>query len=167
MGIGGGRGTIRAAGLAALLALSLAATACGDSTGSDEFPPLARGTVIGNVTGLGGAPLDSVRVEITVPDELALYQLASNVGLSDAEGGFSILVSLLVAPDPEAPPDTLAIYVTATAMPPRYTPPAGDPFVRDSVLVPVALAASGPVPVSEVHLALPVAAVATRRSGGE
>jgi hypothetical protein len=167
MGIGGGWGTVRATGLGALLALSLAAVACGDDNGPDEFPPLAEGTVIGGVTGLGGAPLDSVRIEITVPEELALYQLASNVGLSDAEGGFSILVSLLVAPDPEAPPDTLAIYVTATAMPPRYTPPAGDPFVRDSVLVPVDLAASRPVPVSEVHLALPVAPVASRRSGGE
>ncbi len=113
-------------------------------------------------------PLDSIRIAITLPAELALYEIAPTSACRPMPmGRFSLPVSLVAAPDPQAPPDTLAIYVTASAMPPRYTPPAGDPFVRDSVLVPVALAASGPVPVSEVHLALPVAPVASRRSGGD
>ena len=123
--------------------------------------------MIGNVTGLGGVPLASVRVEITVPEELDLYQLDVQ---RRPVGRRGCILYPGIAPRrsrPKAPPDTLAIYVTATAMPPRYTPPAGDAFVRDSVLVPVDLAASRPAPVSEVHLALPVAPVASRRSGGE
>ena len=168
MVISGGRGMARAAGLAALAALSLAATACGDdAVNNGDIPPLARGIVIGGVTGAGGVPLDSVRIALTRPAELALYDFAPGSVATDAEGTFSLPVSLISAPDPQAPPDTLVIYITASAEPPRYTPPLGSPSVRDSVLVPVALAATGQVPVSEVHLTLPVAPVASRRAGGD
>jgi hypothetical protein len=159
-------GMVRVTALGGLLAASLAALSCGDESGLEPDPPLARGTIIGSVTGAGGAPLDSIRIGIVRPAELALYDLQTAGGSTDAQGEFSFEVDLFLAPDPQSPPDTLAVYVTATALPPRYTPPAGDPAVRDSVLVPVALAASGPVPVTEVHLALPVAPVASRRWGG-
>jgi hypothetical protein len=65
----------------------------------------------------------------------------------------------MAAPDPTSLPDTLAIYVTATAQPPRYTPPQGV-AVRDSVFIAVAMAPSPePAPVTEVQLTLPVTAV--------
>ena len=160
-------GMARLGGLGALLAASLAAAACGDGSGLDPAPPLASGTVIGSVTDVGGAPLDSIQIGISRPAELALYDLQTAGASTDARGEFSFTVGLFLAPDPQSPPDTVAVYVTATALPPRYTPPAGDPAVRDSVLVPLALAASGPVPVNEVHLTLPLAPVASRRSGGD
>ena len=74
------------------------------------------------------------------------------------------MVSLVAAPDPTALPDTLAIYVTATARPPRYAPPQGGVAVRDSVFVAVAMAPSPePAPVTEVQLTLPVTAVSRGR----
>ena len=143
-----------------LAACLVAGAACGDdSTGHNEFPPISEGTVIGTVTGIGGAPLDSVHVELTVPSQLDLYTVTGGGGISDVDGQVSMPVAIMAAPDPNAPPDTLALYITATALPPRYTPPPGDTSVRDSVLAPVAFAPSDqPTPVSDVQLALPVAA---------
>ena len=114
----------------------------------------------GSVTGIGGSPLDSVHIELTVPSQLSLYTIAGGGPVTDANGQFSVTVSLVEAPDPTALPDTLAIYITATAQPPRYTPPPGSVAVRDSVFVAVAMAPSAePAPVTEVQLTLPVAAV--------
>ena len=144
--------------LAGLLAAAVVTAACGDSTDQNELPPLSEGTVRGTVSGAGGTPLDSIRIELTVPSQLSLYGITGGGGLSDVEGRFSVPVSLVATPDSNAPPDTLAIYITATALPPRYSPPAGEVSVRDSVLVPVALAPGGqPPPVTEVDLMLPVA----------
>jgi hypothetical protein len=146
----------------------VAAAACGsDSTGHNEFPPISEGTVTGTIIGIGGVPLDSIRVELTVPSQLDLYTIAGGGGISDPTGRFSVPVQVLDVPDPNAPPDTLAIYITATALPPRYPPPPGDTQVRDSVLAPVALAPSDqPTPVTELELTLPVAAATMSRAAG-
>jgi hypothetical protein len=146
-------------GLCAIVAL---APACGGDGAVDNgaFPVLARGTVSGEVTGAGGVPLDSVVIVFTAPPELAMYEFQSARALSDVQGQFSLPIDLVSAPDPNAPPDTLALYITARAGPPRYTPPPGEDLVSDSLLVPVALAETGVPPVSEVHLSLPVAPAA-------
>jgi hypothetical protein len=133
------------------------AVGCATEDGS-ELQALASATVTGSVTGSGGAPLDSVAVDITVPDQLnSLFDLDGEPGRTDANGRFSIAVEVLTAADPGALPDTLAIYITATATPPRYLPPNGRTSARDSVLVPVAFAPAGdPPPVTETRLTLPV-----------
>jgi hypothetical protein len=142
-----------------VFAATLSAACGSDSTSHNEFPPISEGTVVGTVTGEGGAPLEAVHVELTVPSQLDAYTVTGGGGISDAAGRFSVPVSVLTVPDPDAPPDTLGIYITATALPPRYTPPPGKTQVRDSVLAPVALAPSDePTPVTEVGLTLPVAA---------
>ena len=138
---------------------SVLASGCGTDPGG-EFGTLSEGTVAGSVTGVGGAPLDSVHIELTVPSQLSLYTIVGEGGVTDASGHFSVTVSLMAAPDPTSLPDTLAIYVTATAQPPRYAPPQGGVAVRDSVFIAVAMAPSpAPAPVTEVQLTLPVTAV--------
>ena len=142
----------------AMAAACALASGCATDEGG-EFEPLANATVIGSVTGLGGGALDSVLIGITVPDQVSsLFDIATGFGLTDTNGRFSITVGVQSAVNPDALADTLAIYITATAAPPRYTPPGGEPNVRDSVLVPVAFAAAGdPTPVTETELTLPVA----------
>ena len=149
---------------AAAVCTSILTSGCGTDPGG-EFGTLSEGTVTGSVTGIGGAPLDSIHIELTVPSQLSLYTIVGGGEVTDANGHFSVTVALMGAPDPNALPDTLAIYITATALPPRYTPPQGDVGVRDSVFVPVAMAPSDePSPVTEVDLMLPVAAVSSAAS---
>lgn len=150
----------------AALAMALGVLTIGCSTDAGgEFGTLSEGTVTGSVTGIGGVPLDSVHIELTVPSQLSLFTIVGGGGVTDANGRFSVPVSVLAAPDPNALPDTLAIYITATALPPRYAQPAGDAGVRDSAFVAVALSPSGaPVPVTEVDLTLPVGAASERAS---
>ena len=163
--VGVGRmGWRTAAGMAAVCSLALG---CATDEGG-EFESLASGTVTGSVTGAGSAPLDSILIELTVPSQVSsLFAIAGGGGRTDAEGRFSVPVDVVGAENPEALPDTLAIYITATALPPRYTPPQGETSVRDSALVPVALAPRGePVPVTEIELTLPVAPAAVRLARG-
>ena len=146
-------------GVAGVVFLAALAAACGSDSTSHNDPPIAAGTVAGTIAGVGGTPLEGVHVELTVPSQLDAYTVAGGGGISDAAGRFSVPVSVLTVPDPDAPPDTLGIYITATALPPRYTPPPGETEIRDSVLVAVALAPSDqPTPVTEVELTLPVSA---------
>src|ERR1043165_9019547 len=90
----------RQARAGAYLFAGVAATACGSDTTADTSPPISEGTVIGTITGTGGVPLDSVRIELTVPSQLDLYTVTGGGGISDASGRFSVPVSLLSAPDP-------------------------------------------------------------------
>jgi hypothetical protein len=152
----------------AALALCLLAWGCGDDA-PGEFRALAEGTVVGTVTGTGGAPLDSVRIELTVPSQVAgLFDIGGGGGQTDAEGRFTVPVSIYAAPDLDALPDTLAIYITATAFPPRYPPPQGETLTHDSVLAAVALApVDDPAPVTEVELTLPVARPGEPSAGGQ
>lgn len=141
------------------LALAAALAACGDTTGEGEFPPLANAVVTGTVAGELGVPLDSVRIGLGVAAALdAGYVFASADVLTDAQGRFSLPVALLSVPDTAALPDTLRIAITATALPPRYTPPPGEQSVRDSALADVAFAPRpDPAPTTEIRMVLPVA----------
>ena len=162
-GSGLGRGT-RLGG--AVVAVCLLGWGCGGEE-AGEFSALAEGTVIGTVTGTGGAPLDSIRIDLTVPSQIAsLFDIGGGGGQTDAEGRFSVPVAVLTAANPQALPDTLAIYITASAFPPRYPPPEGETLVHDSVLAAVALAPEGdPAPVTEVNLTLPVPPAGQARAG--
>ena len=160
--VGVGRmGWRAAAGLAAICSPALG---CATDEGGGEFQSLASGTVTGSVTGTGSEPLDSILIELTVPSQVSsLFAIVGGGGRTDGEGRFSVPVDVIGAENPEALPDTLAIYITATALPPRYAPPEGETSVRDSALVPVPFAPRGdPVPVTEVELTLPVAPAVER-----
>lgn len=142
-----------------MLALGSALAACGDATDQSEFPPVANAAVTGTVTGELNVPLDSVHIGLAVPPALAAgYSFGSPDVLTDAQGRFTLPVAMLSAPAQAAPPDTLRIAITATALPPRYTPPPGEQRVRDSALVDVAFGPRPePAPITEIHIVLPVA----------
>ena len=141
------------------LALGSALAACGDATDQSEFPPLANAVVTGTVAGALDVPLDSVHIGLTVPPALAAeYAFGSADVLTDAQGRFTIPIAMLSAPASGALPDTPRIAITATALPPRYTPPPGEQRVRDSVFVDVAFAPRPEsAPITEIRIVLPIA----------
>jgi hypothetical protein len=131
--------------------------ACGDSTGQDgEFEPLAQGLVEGTVRGADGQPLGAVNVDLVIPDSLDnLYGIGLPGTETDSDGGFSLPVQLLSGGPPL--PDTVEIYVRASAWPPTYPAPPGEEKTTDSVLVAIALAPHGvPAPVTTASISLPI-----------
>ena len=98
----------------------------------------------GSVTGIGGAPLDSMHIELTVPSQLmALYAIVGGVGRDRREGRILGHVALMVGPGTRRAAghagDLHHRHRSAAAL----HPAAGRVGVRDSVFVPVAMAPSG------------------------
>jgi hypothetical protein len=139
-----------------VLACVAGLVACGDSTGQDEFPPLAHGAIQGTVTGTGGEPLDSVNVTLVIPDSLSeRYTIGLPGDLTDSDGGFSLPVQIAAGPQPL--PDTVEVYVRTSAWPPKYPAPPGEENTTDSVLVAVALGPpEAPAPVGTASITLPL-----------
>jgi hypothetical protein len=72
-----------------------------------------------------------------------------------SDGGFSMPIDIFAGPPPF--PDTVEIYVPASAWPPKYPAPPGQERTSDSVLVATVLApAEAPPPVTTVSLTLPI-----------
>lgn len=130
--------------------------ACSNSTDTDgEFPPLAQGGIEGVVTGRDGEPLDSVNVTLVIPAELSEhYDFGLPGDLTDSNGRFSLPVAIFGGPTPL--PDTVEVYVRASAWPPKYPAPPGENQTSDSVLVATALEPRGnPPPIAETSITLP------------
>jgi hypothetical protein len=132
--------------------------ACGDSTGQDEFPALAHGQIQGTVSGTEGQPLDSVDVTLVIPANLrAQFAFGTPGVLTDADGHFLLPVEIFTAPDPADLPDTVEVYVRASAFPPKYAPPTGEEKITDSVLVATALEPrENPAPLTAAPITLSV-----------
>jgi len=151
------RGVRRSARLAGwVTGCAAGLVACGDSTGQDEFPPLAQGVIEGTITGTDGQPLDSVNVDLVIPADLSnKYSIGLAGTVTDSDGGFTLPVQLTAGPPPL--PDTVEIYVRASAWPPKYPAPPGEDSTSDSVLVATALGPREvPAPVTAASITLPV-----------
>ena len=141
-----------------MVGCALGLVACGDLTGQNEFPALAHGQIEGTVSGIEGQPLDSVNVTLVIPANLRdQYAIGTPGALTDGDGHFLLPVEIFTAPDPADLPDTVEVYVRASAFPPKYPPPSGEERITDSVLVAAALKPrENPAPLTAAPIRLSV-----------